>query len=88
MKNKDPYKNLDPAFKNRVEAMSDNEIRAKVSEVALYRQARLESLKNDPEVEQAKDSLSLLTADYKADVKASDLKIRFAKEILERRGKL
>jgi hypothetical protein len=83
-----PGEDLDPTLKTTLDNMNDTDLRAKVSEVALYRQARQNAMKNDPAVQQAREGLTNATQDYKDEIKGSDRTIKYATYLLESRGKL
>ncbi len=84
---KDPFENLDPNFKATIDNGTEEEIRKKISENALYRAAQEEMLKNDPDVAQAREALKLATADYSDAIKTARLNIKYAAFILDARGK-
>ena len=85
---KDPFKKLNPELRKSMENMSDEELRKKVSEVALYRQTRVDVMKADPEIQRLSQDLALEKKDYNDEIKGADLQIKFAKSLLEGRGKL
>lgn len=82
------FEKIDREEKSNLENMSDEEIRAKVSELALYKQARKDTMQADPEVIRLSEALSSEKADYQDEIKGADLKIKYAKFLLESRGKL
>lgn len=85
---KDPFEKLDKDFKTNVENMSDEDIRKKISESAIYRAERVETMKADPVLKELREKLNFEAADYRDEIKGADLRIKYAMSILEARGKL
>lgn len=85
---KQPGADLEPTLKASLEGMSDVDLRKKVSEVALYRNVRIEAMKADPVIAEARKNLNEAAADYKLEIKGADAQIQFASHLLDSRGKL
>lgn len=83
-----PGEDLEPTLKVALDNMKPEELRAKVSEVALYKQAREDQMAADPDVSQARATLAESLADYKDEIKGSKLQIAYIKYLLESAGKL
>lgn len=84
---KDPFEKLDKELKAFMENASDEDLKKKVSEVALYRQARQDAKKADPELKQLREKLAFEASDYNEEIKGADLQIKYAHFLLEARGK-
>lgn len=80
------FKKLDDDFKDAVEQSSTDEIRRRISDLAVFEVETKETLKKDPAVLQAKDALDVLTSPYREDLKETRLKIEWCKRMLERKG--
>lgn len=85
---KDEFSDLDPELKAALENMTDEEVRRKVSEFALLRQAQKEMMKEDPDVQEASDNLKMVKGPYNEAIKGAELNIKYAKFLLEARGRL
>lgn len=85
---KDEFADIDPELKETLESMSDEEVRKKVSEFALLRQAQKEMMKEDPDVQEASDNLKVVKAPYNEAIKGAELNIKYVKFLLEARGRL
>lgn len=83
-----PGEDLEPTLKAALDNMKPEELRAKVSEVALYKQAQEDQMKADPDVQQARDALAGALADYKDEIKGAKQQISYIKHLLEQAGKL
>lgn len=89
MAKKQPGDDLEPKLKEELESMSDEDLRKKVSEVALLKQALEDEKKNDPDVQQKREELNTLVADrYGDDIKGAKEQIAYIKSLLQLRGKL
>ena len=82
------FEKLDKELRSTFDNLNDDEVKAKVSEVALYRQARKELMEQDPDIQQVSEQLALLKADYTSEIKGAELQITYLKNLLENRGKL
>jgi hypothetical protein len=87
-KKKLPGEDLEKTLKTNLENMKPEELRVKVSEVALYKQAQENMMKNDPEVKQKRDALNEELADYRMEIKGAKEQIAFITYLLESQGKL
>lgn len=86
---KQPGDDLEPKLKETLENMKDEELKAKVSSVALLKQSLEDEMKKDPDVQQARATLNdLLNDRYKDDIKGAKEQIAYIKCLLENRGKL
>ena len=85
---KDPFEKLDKEYKTGIESASDEDIRKKISEAAIYRAERVETMKKDPALKELREKLNFEASDYKDEIKGADLRIKYAMSILEARGKL
>jgi hypothetical protein len=83
-----PGDDLEPTLKTALDNMKPEELRAKVSEVALYKQAREQLLKTDPAVVDAREALNRETKDYKDEIKGAQKQIAYISHLLESAGKL
>jgi hypothetical protein len=84
----DRKEKLDGELRASLNGMSDAELMAKVSEVALYRQLREQAMASDPDVQERKRLLSEATADYRDEIKGAKAQIKCITELLEARGKV
>jgi hypothetical protein len=84
---KDPFEDLDGEFKNAVAAMSELEIRQKISSVALNQVALLEAKDNDEDFQQKKEASKVAGAVYREGTKMNKVRIQFCKRVLEDKGK-
>lgn len=82
------FEKLDQELRSTFDNLTDEEVRAKVSEVALYRQARRDVMEQDPDIQQLSEQLSLAKSDYNSEIKGADLQIKYLKYLLDSRGKL
>lgn len=82
------FDKLDQELRSTFDNLSDEDVRSRVSEVALYRQARKDVMEQDPDIQQLSEQLSLAKSDYTTEIKEADLQIRYLKHLLEVRGKL
>ncbi len=83
-----PGEDLEGTLKETLEGMKDEELKAKVSEVALLRQSVQAQMKKDPDVKQARENLANELSSYKEDIKGADQQIEYISYLLEARGKL
>lgn len=84
---KSPFADLDTDYKTLIEGAKDEEIRAKISEVALNESDNLENKKKDVQLEEAKQAAKDAGQQYADATKMNRLRINYAKTILEARGK-
>lgn len=83
-----PGENLEPTLKATLDNMKPEELRVKVSEVALYKQTREDLKKIDPAVLDAREKLASEVADYNDEIKGAKDQIAYIKFLLEQAGKL
>lgn len=84
---KDPFEDLDEDFKNAVASMSEQEIRQKISSVALNQVALLEAKDNDQDYQQKKEDASIAGEVYRDGTKMNKIRISFCKRVLSDKGK-
>jgi cell division protein FtsL len=85
-KAKDRFDDLSSNFKDAILQSSTEEIRKRVSEVAILDCTMRAQLKSDPDVAQAKDALKNLMEPYREDLKSYKLQIEFCKRTLDDKG--
>jgi hypothetical protein len=84
---KDPFEDLDNEFMDSVAAMSEVEIRQKISSVALNQVALLEAKDNDEDYQQKKEAASVAGEVYRDGTKMNKIRIQFCKRVLGDMGK-
>lgn len=84
---KGPFDDLDSDFKTTVENMSDDEIKAKIFEVACNEVDNLKAKKDDQDLKDAKERAKMAGEVYVEATKFNKMRIGYAKYILESRGK-
>jgi hypothetical protein len=87
-KKKGPFEDLDKEYKETIENMSDEDIKKRISEVAIAEHENRAAMAADPDLQQAKDALKLASEDYREGTKMNKLRIGYAHFILESRGKV
>ena len=85
---KDPFDSLAPEFKSAIEGGTEEEIRQKISLVALAEAANQEAKGNDEDLKNQGIIYKEAGAQYKEASKANKQKISYCRSILEARGKL
>jgi len=85
---KDPFEALDKEFKDAIEGMDETAIRARIAEVAIGQQQLMDAKENDLDLAEKAALAKEAGAIYSEGTKVNKLKIRFAKQMLESRGKL
>jgi hypothetical protein len=83
---KDKYDALSDAFKDAIRQSSTDEIRKRVSEIALLDCNMKATLKLDAEVQNAREKLKNLMSTYREDFKSYKLQIEFANNTLNEKG--
>ena len=83
---KSPFADLDEEFKEAVAAMSVEDIKKRVAEVALNLDQLLEAKKGDQDLIDKMEAAKTAGAVYREGTKMSRLKIRYAVTILDARG--
>lgn len=86
-KAKDPYEGLNPEFKAAVEAGTDEEIRARLAEVALDQQRMLDLMDKDTDYKSKKEALKIAGEIYRDQKKQIKLKIKLCMRVLQSRGR-
>lgn len=85
---KDPFEGLDKEFRSAIEGSDETQIRSKIAEVAIA-QAQLMDLKEeDMDLAEKQVLVKDAAEQYTDGTKQNKLKIKFAKQMLESRGKL
>lgn len=87
-KNRSPFEELDQDFKESVDSMSDEDVRKKLSEVAIHEHQNLEAKKQDQDLAQKKVLAQEAGEIYKEATKFNRLRTRYCYQILEQRGKV
>lgn len=85
---KDKWEDLPEGFQETIDSSSPEDIKKKVSQLALLDVTQRALLKEDPEVNETKDKLKYLMEPYREDLKSIKLQIAYAKEVLEGKGAL
>lgn len=85
-KKKDKFDALESEFKDAVMQSSSDEIKKRVSEIALLQSATQAFLKVDPDVLQAKATLKGLTESSRETIKLCKLRIEFCQKTLTDKG--
>lgn len=86
-KPKDPYAGLDQDFKDAVASMKDEEIRAKIAQIAMDQQALDEAQKKDGDLKEKKEVVKYAMEPYLEGRKGCQLRIKYGRMILDARGK-
>jgi hypothetical protein len=85
---KEPFADLSPEYRTEIENASEEDIRKKISLVALAEAENVDNKKNDEHLKEVGMALQEAGAQYKEASKANKQKIGYARSILEARGKL
>jgi hypothetical protein len=85
---KDKWAELPDGYQATIDSSSPEEIKAKVSQLALLDATMRDTLKNDGAVNDAKNVLKNLKEPYSLDFKSFKLQIAYAKQVLEGKGAL
>lgn len=83
---KDKFSDLAVEFRDAIAGASTDEIRKRVSTVALLEVTEKQLLKADPEVGQAKQALKDLMEPYRENLKEYKLQIEYCKLALDEKG--
>jgi len=83
---KDKFESLSPEFKDAAAELSTDGLRKKISDLAILNCELRQTLKNDADVDQAKEALGNLMSPYREDFKAFRLQIEFCKQVLDDKG--
>lgn len=84
---KDKFEDLDEDFKDDIASKSEEEIRKKISTVALNQVALLEARDLDEDLQQKKEAASVAGAVYREGTTMNKLRIEFCKQVLSDKGK-
>lgn len=87
-KKKAPFEDLDQDFKDTVANMKEEEIRAKLSEIAINQHQNLEAKKQDQDLEQKKVEYGVAGEIYREATKMNRLRTSYCYSILEAQGKV
>lgn len=87
-KKKMPFADLDQDFKDVVANMKDEEIRAKISEIAINEHENREAKKADTDLEQKKEQYRIAGEIYREGSKANKIRVEFCYDVLQSRGKV
>jgi hypothetical protein len=85
---KEPFEDLDKDFKALIESATEEDIRKKISEVALNEFQNQENKKADGQLAEAGAAYKEAGAQYKEATKHNKLRIGYARFMLDSRGKL
>ncbi len=83
---KDPYKALPEGFKDAVDGMNREEIRKRISDIAILDFEYKALLAADTAVSDAKRTLKNLMEPYRDDIKSCKLQISYCKKVLDDKG--
>jgi hypothetical protein len=86
-KEKDKFDGLSQEFRGAIDGSSTEEIRKRVSEVALLDATEKQVLKNDPDVVSAREVLKNLMEPYRENFKSYKLQIEYCRQALDGSGK-
>lgn len=87
-KKKNEYDDLDSDFKSLVENMKDEEIRSKIAEVAMNQVELMKAKTADQDLAEKKTAAKMAGEMYRDGSKMNRLRIEYARQILENRGKV
>jgi hypothetical protein len=87
-KKKAPFEDLDQDFKDDVANMKDEEIKAKLCEVAINEHENREAKKADQDLQQKHDVFSLAGEVYREGTKMNKLRTAYCYDVLAARGKV
>ncbi len=85
---KDPYEILDDQFKTMIVAMGEDEIRNEIATVALNQAELMIAKTQDQHLQEKKEEAKEAGAVYREGTKFNKLKISYARQVLEDRGKV
>lgn len=87
-KKKSPFADLDAEYKTNIENMTEEEIKKRISEVALAEHENREAKKADQDLKEKLSAAKYAGAQYAEGTKMNRLRIAYAHFILESRGKV
>jgi hypothetical protein len=85
---KDKFADLDGVFKDEVANMSTEDIRFKISEVALNQEAMNRAMEDDQDLQEKKEQYSLASEPYREAKKRTQLSIQWCRQVLSDKGAL
>jgi hypothetical protein len=85
---KNPWAAIPAEWRDAVDQSSEEDIRKRVSETALAEHENKRNLAKDQDVIEKKAALKYATEGYREVTKVNTLKISYARQVLEARGKL
>jgi|SRR5882757_11533482 len=86
-KAKDPFAEISSEWKDAVMQSNEEEVRKRISEVALNDEALSKAKESDSDLKMKQAEAKVANAVYRDGFKANRLKIKFAKQVLEGQGK-
>jgi hypothetical protein len=86
MKQKDPFDDLDLAFKESIESMSPAEINSRIAEWAKNQEQTKAAMKDDEDLAQKREIVKLAAEPYRDAIKANSLRIAYSMRVLCDRG--
>lgn len=87
-KNKVPFENLDEDFKTEVEALSEEGLRGKISQIAINEHEIREAKKQDQDLEEKRVAYSEAGETYRSSSKANRERTAYCYHLLEASGKV
>lgn len=85
---KDPYEGLPDEWRSAIDGGTEDEIRQKLSAVALEMQSIIDDMLADEDYQSCKTSLKMAGEGYRDRKKLVKLKVQFATRVLESRGRV
>lgn len=86
-KPKDPFADLDQGLRDAIASMQDEEIRKRIAETTLNKEATETEMKNDGDVKEKRFALTEAKRGYTDAIKYQKTLIKYCRQILENRGK-
>ena len=87
-KKKSPFADLDAEFKETIDNMSEEDIKRRISEVAIAEHENREAKKKDEDLAEKVAAVKFAGEAYREATKMNKLRIAYAHFILEARGKV
>jgi hypothetical protein len=84
-KRKDPFDDLDEAFKSEISSMKPLEINTRIAEWAKLAEAQTVAMRADEDLAQKRETVKLAAEPYRCSIKAARLQIAFAMRVLNDR---
>lgn len=84
---KDKFAELDADFKTEIANMDEDEIRSRISMIALNQVELEKAMSEDQDLSEKKTQAKVAGEGYKDGTKHNKLRIRFCKQVLEDMGK-